>query len=159
MSGIISFLGGTAFRWLVGSLLDSWAKHQDHKRELDMMRLQLEQDAMRHEWQQQAIHAQAAAGIQVIEAQSVQGQAAAADLAFLSAVQGANAASNRPDWIGAWNASIRPALATMAILLLLGEALAPSVVTLSALTAELVCAVLGVFVGDRIRGHATGRVQ
>lgn len=153
MSGLISFLGGTAFRWLLGELL-GWLKARDeHRAELERLRLQHEQDADRHRWQQEAIKAQADAGLRVIEAQTSAAGAVAADAAFLAAVQGVNTASQRADWIGAWNASIRPALATVGILLLVGQALAPSVVVLSALVLDLICAVLGVFVGERIRAR------
>lgn len=151
MGGLISFLGGTAFRWIFGSILDAWSKQADHQRELETMRLQLEQDGQRHQWQQEAIAAQAAAGVKVIEAQAESAAAGAADAAFLAAVKGVNTAEERTDWIGAWNASIRPALASAGILLLVGQAIAPAHVTLTALTSELICAALGVFVGERIR--------
>lgn len=151
--GILSFLGGTAFRWLFGEVLGFLKQRDEHARELEMMRLQFEQDAQRHQWQQEAIQAQAAAGVKVIEAQAVAHAQAAADDAFLAAIAGVNTASQRADWIGAWNAAIRPGLATVSIVLLVGNAVAPSWVALSPLLLDLICAVLGVFVGERIRAR------
>lgn len=148
---MLSFLGGTAFRWLLGELLGFFKARDEHKAEIERMRLQHELDADRHKWQQEAIAAQAAQGIKVIEAQASAAGEAAADAAFLAAVQGVGRAGDRADWIGAWNASIRPALATVGMALLAGNALAPSMVVLSPLLLELICAVLGVFVGERIR--------
>lgn len=151
MSGLLSFLGGTAFRWLFGELIGFFKQRDEHKRELEMIRLQHDQDRERHTWQQEAIAAAAAQGIKVIEAQSVARAQAAADDAFLAAIGGVNEASKRGDWIGAWNASIRPGLATVGIALLVLESF--GAVILSALVLELICAVLGVFVGERIRAR------
>jgi hypothetical protein len=155
MGGLLSFLASTAFRWLFGSLLEAWTKGQDHRHEVELLGLQLQQDAQRHQWQQEAIQAQAAAGVRVIEAQSVQAREQAADAAFLAAVSGVNAASERAGWVGGWNAAIRPALATVAILLIAGSAIAPDRVVLTGVVLEVVCAVLGVFIGGRIA--STGR--
>jgi hypothetical protein len=152
-SGLFSFLGGAAFRWLLGEALGFLKARDERKAEIERLRIEHEQDGDRHRWQQEAIAAQAAQGIRVIEAQATAAGAAAADAAFLSAVQGVSRAGERSDWIGAWNASIRPALATMGILLLAGNALWPSAVILSPLLLELICAVLGVFVGERIRAR------
>lgn len=156
MGGLISFLGGTAFRWLFGELL-GWLKVRDERAaELAMLRLQHDLDRERHQWQQDAIAAQAQAGVRVIEAQSQAVAGAAANAAFLAAVQGVSTASARADWIGAWNASIRPALATVGIVLVAAQSIAPATVTLSPLVLELICAVMGVFVGERIHAKQRG---
>lgn len=151
MGGLISFLGGTAFRWLFGEALDFLKRRQEMRSEVELMRLQHDLERERHQWQQEAIAAHAAMGIKVIEAQAEATERAGAAEAFLAAVQGVNAASQRPDWVGVWNAAIRPLLATVAIVALLGESL--GWMTLSALFAEVSCAVLGVFVGERIRAR------
>lgn len=153
MGGLISFLGGTAFRWLFGSVLDQWNKYQDHKHEMAMMTLQHTQDAERHKWQQDAIKAQAEAGIKVIEAETQKASTAAVETAFALAMQGVNEASRREDWVGGWNAVIRPLLATVAILLLAGESVAPGLIKLTPLFADVACAALGVFVGERIKAR------
>lgn len=153
ISGVISFLGGTAFRWLLGEVLGFFKARQEHQAEIERLRLQHEQARDRQVWQREAVKAAADAGIKVIEAQSEAAREAAANAAHLAAVEGVNQASQRADWIGAWNASIRPALATVSILLLVGQALWPASVVLSALVLDLICAVLGVFVGERIRAR------
>ena len=151
LSGLISFLGGTAFRWLLGELFGFLKARQEHKTELERLRLEHDQAKDRHAWQQDAIKAAAEAGIKVVEAKAAADSAAAADAAFLAAIGGVNEASRRADWIGAWNACIRPLLATVAIGLLVGQAVAPATVVLTPLVLDLICAVLGVFVGERIR--------
>lgn len=153
VGGLLSFLGGTAFRWVLGELFGFLKARQEHKTELERMRLEHEQARDRQQWQREAIEAAAAAGIKVVEAQSDAARGAAADAALLAAIGGVNEASKRADWIGAWNACIRPALATVAILLLVGNALWPASVVLSVLVLDLICAVLGVFVGERIRAR------
>lgn len=150
MGGLLSFLGGTAFRWLFGSIIDQWNKYQDHKHELEMLALQHQQDADRQKWQQDAIRLHAEMGIKVIEAQTIAASSAAADAAFNLAIGGVNEASKRDDWVGKFNAFIRPELAQMSILLLAGNAIWPQHVTLTPLVTEVICGVLGVFVGDRI---------
>lgn len=151
LSGILSFFGGTAFRWLFGELL-GWLKARDeHKAEMERMRLQIDLERERASLQRQAAQQAAELGVKIIEAQSEAAADAAAALAHLRAIEGVNKASERSDWIGAWNASIRPLAATVGIFLLVGQSVAPSIFVLSALVVDLICAVLGVFVGERIR--------
>jgi hypothetical protein len=153
ISGLLSFFGGTAFRWILGEVFGVLRARQEHKTELERLRLEHEQARDRQQWQREAVEAAAAAGIKVVEAKAEADRGAAADAAFLAAIGGVNMASQRSDWIGAWNACIRPALATVGIVLLVGQAVAPSAVVLSALMLDLICAVLGVFVGERIRAR------
>lgn len=165
MSAFLSFLGGTAFRWLFGELIGFFKARQEHAQEMERMRLSFDQDAARHQWQQQAIAAHAAAGVQVIEAQAQASAGAAADAAFLAAVQGvgalgaeAGAVAVRGGFAGwlagvavALNAFIRPELAQVSILLLVGAALWPQQVVLTGLVGEVVCGALGLFIGERIK--------
>ncbi len=151
LGGLLSFLGGTAFRWILGEVLGFMKARDEHKMEMQRMTLQHDQDRDRALWQRESMAVAAAEGLKVIEAQSVAAKAQAADAAFLAAIGGVNEAAQRNDWIGAWNASIRPLLATVAIVLLVGQAIAPTWVVLSPLVMDLICAVLGVFVGERIR--------
>lgn len=154
-TALITFLGGATVRLLLGHVFDFVTKWQDSKSEIAHLRLQGELDAAQHARNLEAIRLQADMGVKVIEAQTVAHVTQADADSFLEAVKGVNEAGNRPDWIGAFNALIRPELAQVSILLLVGNALAPNYVTLSPLLLELICAVLGVFVGGRI--HSTGR--
>ena len=70
-------------------------------------------------------------------------------------MEGLNAAMSRDDWVGKWNAAIRPALATVNILALVGNSVWPTQVAISSMFAEIIAAVLGLFCGGRI--SRTGR--
>lgn len=153
-TGLFSFLGGTAFRWLFGEVIGIIKARQDHQQELERLRLSFDHDAQRHQWQQQAIAAHAAAGVQVIEAQAQASAGAAADAAFLAAAQQLGQPSG-VRWVDGFNSLIRPELAQVSILLLVGHALWPDAVMLAGIVGEVVCAALGLFLGGRI--GATGR--
>ena len=154
-TSLFTFLGSTAFRWLLGEVIAVWKAKKEHEQELAMLRLQHEQDRDRHQWQQDAIKAQADAGVRVVEAQSTAAQESFAAQSFNTAMEGLNAAMVREDWVGKWNAAIRPALATVGIAALVGSSLWPAQVTISAMFAEIIAAVLGLFCGGRI--SRTGR--
>lgn len=150
MGTILSFLGGTAFRWLIGELF-GWLKARDeHKQEMERMRLQREVEKDRHAQQQEAIAANAAAGIKVIEAKREADAGAADDAAFIAAISNIGKAIDRPDWVGTWNAAVNPLLATVCIILVAANSFVPAQVTLTPILIELIAAVLGVFVGKRI---------
>ena len=149
--GVLSFLGGTAFRWLMGELIGYVKARQDHSHELERMRLSLDLERQRADLQRQAIQQAADMQVRVVEAQAQATADRLAGEALAAAVMGVNEAQTRRDWIGAFNALIRPELAQVSILLLVGHALWPQHVTLTPLMLELMCGVLGVFVGERIR--------
>lgn len=165
MGGLLSFLGGTAFRWLFGEIIGFFKARQEHAQELERMRLEHEQARDRQQWQREAVQAAAQAGIRLVEAQSEAARGAAADAAFLAAVQSVGAVSEeagtvseRPGFVGwlaglavALNAFIRPELAQVSILLIAGSAIWPQHVVLTGLVGEVVCGALGLFVGERIR--------
>jgi uncharacterized membrane protein YqiK len=151
LSGVFSFLGGAAFRWILGELF-GWLKARDeHKAEMERTRLQIELERERATLQRAAAQQAADLGIKVIEAQSEAAAEAAAALAHLRAIEGVNEASKRDDWIGAWNAMIRPELAQVAIIMFVADAIWPDLVTLTPVMIEVFCAALGMFVGERIR--------
>lgn len=154
-TSLFTFLGCTAFRWLLGEVISVWKAKKEHEQELALLQLQHTQDRDRHQWQQDAIKAQADAGVRVIEAQSTAAQENLAAQAFNTAMEGLNAAMTREDWVGKWNAAIRPWLATVAVLALVGNSIWPAHVTISAMFAEIIAAVLGLFCGGRI--GRTGR--
>lgn len=116
MSAIITFLGGSAFRYIFGAV-DSWVtKKQDAKLEIERMKAQGELDAAKSERDLNAIKVQAELGVKTIEVQ------ADADIAKTDAeaFKAAMAVSNLPTgikWVDGWNASIRPSFATTALFL------------------------------------------
>lgn len=149
--GPASFLGGAAFRWLAGSFVSYFEKRQEHQQEIERLRLEQEQAKERNAWQREAAREAAAAGIELVRVKGAADERAADGAALLATIQGINEASGRPGFVGAWNASIRPGLATTSVFLLVAESVAPGAVTLSSTTREVICAALGVFVGERIR--------
>ena len=150
----ISFLGGTAFRLIFGSVMD-WVKaKQEHQHELDMQRLQAELETARHARDLERIQVQSSLNIKEITvAGDVAEQKVMAD-AFLEAVR---ATGNKVGvaWVDAWNAAIRPSGATLSLTIWMCTMVTASFV-LNDFDKGLIAAFLGIFVGDRI--HVKGRV-
>jgi len=154
IGGLISLFGGTAFRWLMGEALGLFKAHQDHSHEMAMVRLNMEMEQQRSELRKAEVQAAADAGIKIVEAQAEAAHQGLMDQAWLSAVQGIDKPSGI-GWIDGFNKLIRPELAQVSILLLAGHAIWPNVVHLEGVVLEVVCGVLGLFIGGRIQ--STGR--
>lgn len=147
LTGLISFLGGSAFRMIWGEVSAFLTRRQEHAQEVERMRLQEELAAAQHARNLDSIRLQADLGIKVIEV------ARDAELAMVEA----SAWERAVDQVGRltgikvidiWNQSIRPLLATLAILVVVGEVVVSGFV-LSDWTRELVAAILGLYVADR----------
>jgi len=146
-SALLSFLGGSAFRMLWGEI-SAWVnKRQDHKFEIERLRVQAEMDAAQHARNLEAIKIQHEMGVQVIK---VQGDADVARVeadAWREAVK-ATAASSGNWLIDTWNGAIRPGLATVcAALIVLHFWRAGWVLDDNGWA--LAGAVLGIYVADR----------
>jgi len=144
---LLSFLGGNAFRLIFGEVVAYLNKKQDHALELERMRLQGELDAAQHDRNLAAIKVQAELGVKTIQVQ------ADADLARIDAGAWAEAVravgqQTGIKFIDYWNGAIRPLLATLAILIVVGDYVASDFI-LSEWTRELVAAILGIYVADR----------
>lgn len=115
-SAIFSFLGGSAFR-LIWEQISQWlTARQDHAQELERIRLQAEIDAQQHARNLEAIKVQADLGVQTIRVQGDHSIAQSEMDAWAGAV--ANAAKPSGIWIvDAWNGTIRPAAASISLLL------------------------------------------
>ena len=161
----ITFLGGTAFRLVFGSVMDWFKAKQDHQHELEMQRLQSELESSRHTRDMERIQMQSALNVKEIQVVGdVAEQKLMAD-AFLEAVK-ATGTKTGVAVVDAWNASIRPAGATFSLAVWIGSVLAAYFAADAALVASgtvltdfdrsLISAFLGVFVGDRI--HTKGRL-
>ncbi len=116
MSAILSFLGGAAFRMIWGQLASMWGKRQDHKHELEMLRLQAELDDKRHARDCERLRLQSELGVKEVVVQ------ADADIARIEASAFMQAASRATERTGIflvdlWNGSIRPASASIALFL------------------------------------------
>jgi len=146
ISALISFLGGSAFRMLWGEISAWLTKAQDHKHELDRMHLQAELDRSQHERNMESIRVQAELGVKTIQ---VQAEAAISELeaqGWLEAVKGTTKTVGIA-WVDAWNAIIRPGVATWAVLMMtLGEF---GIMVLSENTLTVTGAALGIYLADR----------
>lgn len=150
LSAIISFLGGSAFRMVFGEVSHWITAARDHKREVEMMRVQGELDAAQHQRNMESIKLQAELEVKTI---SVQAQA---DLSKLDADGFYFAVSQamKPSGIflvDLWNGIIRPLCATIAILLWV-KALGNQGWLMAAWDMEMVAAILGFFFADRSMG-------
>jgi len=146
-TALFSFLGGSAFRMIWGEVSSWLTAKQDHSFEIERMRLQADMDAATHARNLEAIRVQADLGVKTITVQSEADLALKEMDAWGKAVAGAVDPSDRST-VGQWVKAIRPAAATIA-LLLWSMALYRMGFTMSAWDRELVGAILGFFFADR----------
>lgn len=150
MGALLSFIGGSAFRMIWGEVSAWFTKRQEHQQELERMRLQEELEAGRHARDMARVRLQA--DLKVTEVK-VQGdlaiQKTEAD-AFVEAIK----AAAKPIgifWVDAWNGSIRPAMATVAlamwVLALYRARFIPTDWDL-----QLIAGILGFYIADRTLG-------
>ena len=146
-SALFSFLGGAAFRMVWGEISAWFNKRQDHKYELERLALEAQLDEKRHAREQERVRLQHELGVKEVQ---VVGDVAIGKVetdAWLERVK----AIGRPigiKWVDAWNASITPAAATIAlglwILKLWNLGFQPQ-----DWDHELIAAVLGLYIADR----------
>ncbi len=147
ISALISFLGGSAFRMIWGELSSYFQKRQEHQQELEMMRLQGEQEAARHERDMARIRLQADLNVREVQvAGDVAVQKAEVD-AWLQAVKDVGRQTGIK-FLDIWNGAVRPLLATLAIAVVVAEVMRNGFV-LNDWDRELVGAILGIYVVDR----------
>ena len=146
-SALFSFLGGSAFRMVWGEVASFFQKKQDHEFELERVRLQGAMEAAQHERNLAALKLQSDLGIKVIEAQRDAAVVQVETDAWLAAVKDVGKQTGIK-FLDIWNGSVRPLLATLAILVVVGEVIATGFI-LSEWHKELVAAILGLYVADR----------
>lgn len=147
MSAILSFLGGSAFRAVLGEISSFLTKRQDHKRELQSMELQGRLEAAQHARNLESLKVQAELGVKEIRVQADANALKADADAFTAAMARADKPSGIR-WIDGWNGSVRPAFATMTLFLwVLSMHQADWVLT--AWTLDLMGSVAGFFFADR----------
>lgn len=151
ISAILSFLGGSAFRMIWGEVSSWLTAKQDHEQEMQRMKFQADQDAAQHNRNLEAQRLQAELGIQVIEARSAGAVDEIEASAWLSTVQ-ATGKKIGVAWVDAWNAVIRPAGATWAILILTANEMQWLAQPMTEGTQAVCYAFLGLFVADRALG-------
>jgi hypothetical protein len=147
VSALLSFLGGSVFRMIWGEFSAWLTARQSHRFELERMKAQNEIDAAQHTRNQEAIRTQAELGIKEIEVQRDADLSRTEADAWRLAVQAVGVATGIK-WVDAWNATIRPLLATCALFVLAQEIIANSGTPTPHVL--LICdAILGIYVADR----------
>jgi hypothetical protein len=147
ITALLSFLGGNVFRMIFGELISYFNKKQEHGQEIERMRLQAELDAAQHARNLEAIKLQAEQGIKVIEAQAESAIGAIEAQGWLEAVK-ATALKTGIAWVDAWNAVIRPGVATWSVVMLTLAEIGAITKLSDNVTAIAGCA-LGIYLADR----------
>lgn len=146
ISALISFLGGSVFRMLWGEISSFLTKRQDHAQEMDRLRLQGDMDANQHARNLESIRVQAELGVKTIQVQAEANISELESTAWLEAVKSTTRTVGIV-WVDAWNATIRPGVATWAIVMMtLGEL---RLMTLSENTLSIASVALGIYLADR----------
>ena len=155
LTTLMSFLGGGALRALWGELshlLTAYLEQQraaaEHNFEIERLKLQESFDAAQHARNLEAQRLQAELGVQVIRVQSEADLALRDAAAFDKAVEQVRQPSGFA-FIDAWNAAIRPALASL-VLFLIVKFYATHGWVLDDRGWELAGGVLGVYIADRV---------
>lgn len=150
ISALFSFLGGSVFRMVWGEVSSYLNKRQDHAHEVEMLRVQKDLDDARHARDLEQMRVANELGLKTIEVQKDAAIAAGELDAFTKAIE----AAARPTgikWVDAWNGSIRPSYATVALILWLVKVAAQGF-TMDAFDAELLAVVAGFYFADRSLG-------
>jgi hypothetical protein len=147
ISALFSFLGGTAFRMIWGEVSSWLTKAQDHKFEIDRLALQEQVDAKTHERNLESLRLQSDLGIKEI---TVQADNAIRQLDVEAFLKGVDATTKKSGvrWIDGWNAVIRPAVATWAILMITASEFA-LITSMSENSWMVASAALGIYLADR----------
>lgn len=144
---LISFLGGNAFRLIFGEVAAYFSKKQEHQLEMERLKLQGQLDADAHERNLASIKLQSDLGVKLIEVKSEAIISETDAAAWAQAVADVGK-STGIRFLDIWNGSVRPALATVSIAVVLFEVMRNGFV-LNEWDRELVGAILGIYVADR----------
>ncbi|HEY0063159.1 MAG TPA: hypothetical protein VGC21_13640 [Telluria sp.] len=143
---LISFFGGSVFRMIWGELSSWMTARQEHKHEIDRMRLQGDLDAASHARNIESIRVQADLGVKTIAVQAEADIGRIEADGWLSAVKGTTSATGV--WfVDLWNGVIRPAVATWAIGMITGHYLTWWVLDENGWS--VAGAALGIYLADR----------
>lgn len=150
LPALLSFLGGATARAVIGHVIKFFEKKQDHQQEMEKMRLQAELDQGAHNRQLALIAQQADLKLGEIKLVGEQAIGLAEAQAFTEAMKHANTPSGNPI-VDAWNGSIRPAAASIAIIIWLLKIIKAGL-TITAWDENLVASILGYYFADRQLG-------
>lgn len=113
---LFSFLGGSVFRMIWGEVAAWQNKKQDHKYELERLKLQTEIDDRAHQRTQETLRLQNELGLRVVEAKAEADVAVEEAAAFRKLVETASKPTGYTV-VDVWNGIIRPSAATIALVL------------------------------------------
>lgn len=116
LEALFSFLGGSVFRMIWGEVASWYSKKQEHDLELQRLKLQSELEDKAHERMQASLRLQNELGIKTIEAKAEADTLTAEAAAFAEAMKNAFKPTGIL-WVDTWNGIIRPAAATIALVL------------------------------------------
>ena len=147
ITALLSFLGGNVFRMIFGEVISFLNKKQDHAQEIERMQLQAQLDAAQHQRNQEAIKVQAELGVKTIQ---VQAEAAVGQIEAEGWLEAVNATAIKTGikWVDAWNATIRPGVATWSVVMLTLAEIGAIHALSENVTAICSCA-LGIYLADR----------
>jgi hypothetical protein len=148
---LFSFLGGSVFRMIWGEVSSFITARQQHAQEIERMKVQAQLDAETHARNMEAIKLQADLGVKTIQAQA---EATASQLDMDAWVQSVKDVGKTTGikFLDIWNGSVRPALATMSLMVIVFEVVRNGF-ALNDWDRELVGAILGMYVADRALAH------
>ena len=146
MGALLSFLGGSAFRMVWGEVSHLFTAKQEHKFEIDRMKLQNDLDAATHARNLEAIKIQAEQGIKTIQVQAEADVSRIEASAWLEAGRQL-AVKSGIQWIDGWNAMIRPGVATWAVVMMSMSEF--HIITISIFAESVASASLGMYLADR----------
>ena len=147
ISALISFFGGSVFRMLWGEISHWMTAKQDHSFELERMRLQEEIDAAQHARNLEAMRLQSDMGIRVIR-EKADAQIDQMEADAWSKLVESTTKKTGINFIDIWSGSIRPLLATLAILAVVAQ-IATAGFVLTDWDKELIGGILGIYIADR----------
>lgn len=151
-SALISFLGGATARAAIGSIITWLEKKQEHAQEMERQRLQAELDERAHERSMALVRLQADLKLSEIRLAGDTAVALEEARAFTAAQERANQPTG--SWlIDAWNGSIRPGAATIA-LAIWGLKLFKQSLAVTDWDMNLISSILGYYFADRHMGKA-----
>lgn len=147
ITALLSFLGGNVFRMIFGEVIAYLNKKQDHAQEVERMKLQSDLDAAQHDRNLSAIKVQADLGVKTIQVQAEAHINEIEAAGWLEAVK-ATAVKTGVQWVDAWNAVIRPGVATWSVVMMTLAEIG-AVAQLSEQTWAICGAALGIYIADR----------
>jgi hypothetical protein len=151
-SAILSFLGGSAFRFVIERATQWLEKRQEFLQEIQRLREQEKIDQAAHIRQQELIRLQSDLKLGEIKLVGETQIGLEEAKAFTEAMK----VANRPTgvkWIDAWNGSIRPLTATISVLLWLLSIIKAALV-ITEWDKNLIASVLGYYFADRHIGKS-----